>query len=101
MSANESTKGFYFGFFWVFFMSSELLGNAVGGYIITQASGPLFFLIMGGISLSAVFAFSFTILPNSNEIDDDSTLGEIKTSIDAPVGIIADIKSTINLIFDK
>ena len=56
---------------------------------------------MGGISLSAVFAFSFIILPNSNEIDDDSTLGEMKTSIDAPVGIIADIKSTINLIFDK
>jgi hypothetical protein len=63
LCATESTKGFYFGFFWVFFMTSELAGNAVGGEIITRTSGPKFYLFMGGIMLIAVIAFCFVIVP--------------------------------------
>ena len=44
-------------------MTSELLGNAVGGEIITKENGPTFFLIMGGIMLVAVFGFCFVIVP--------------------------------------
>lgn len=44
-------------------MTSELLGNAVGGFIITRTNGPLFFIIMGGIMLVAVFGFCFIVVP--------------------------------------
>ena len=45
--ASRETQGFYFAHFWAFYMSSQVVGNAVGGFMIEQTSGPMFFFLMG------------------------------------------------------
>jgi len=49
LCATDDTRGFYFGLFWSIYMSSQIFGNFTGAIIITRASGPTFFLIMGAI----------------------------------------------------
>ena len=55
-------------------MCSNIVGNAIGGVIIVQTSGPWFFGIMGLIMLVAVFGFTFVIVPPHRETE----LGSIK-----------------------
>jgi MFS family permease len=63
LCASEENKGFFFGFFWSIYMTSQIIGNGIGGIIIVQTSGPWFFAIMGFIMLGAVFGFTFVIVP--------------------------------------
>ena len=51
------TKGFYFGYCWALFMTSEIIGNWMGSILILESSGPSFFLIMGSIMVVAVLSF--------------------------------------------
>lgn len=44
-------------------MFSEIIGNFVGGLIITRSSGPFFFILNGGISLIAGVGFMFQMQP--------------------------------------
>jgi len=44
-------------------MTSQIIGNAIGGIIIVKTSGPWFFAIMGFIMLLAVIGFTFVIVP--------------------------------------
>ena len=55
--ATETTKGFYFGYFWAWYMSSQIFGNLIGAYIIEDTSGPSFFAIMSLIMFIAVLGF--------------------------------------------
>lgn len=45
-------------------MSSQIFGNLIGASIITQTSGPSFFLIMGLIMIFCVCCFYFLRKPN-------------------------------------
>lgn len=68
LCANEHTKGFFFALFWAFYMASQIFGNFAGAIIITRASGPIFFFIMGLIMLLSVIGYIFVKHPK----DDDS-----------------------------
>ena len=61
--ASETTKGFYFGYFWAWYMSSQIFGNLIGAYIIEDTSGPSFFAIMSMIMFIAVLGFCKLKLP--------------------------------------
>ena len=43
LCANKNTKGFYYGYFWVFYMSSQIFGNYIGALTIEETTGPYFF----------------------------------------------------------
>ena len=51
-------------------MSSQIFGNLVGGLIITHTSGPIFFLIMGIITLVSGLLFLCLKKVNTNETND-------------------------------
>ena len=68
LCATEETKGFFFALFWAFYMASQIFGNFAGAIIITRASGPIFFLIMGLIMLLSVTGYIFVKHPKEDEI---------------------------------
>lgn len=63
LCATEESKGFYFGFFWVFYMSSQIFGNFLGAISIENASGPFFYIMLGCVFLVAVPAYGFLKVP--------------------------------------
>lgn len=65
--ATNNTKGFYFGFFWFMYMSSNIFGNWIGSYLILQTSGPVFFIIMGIIMIIGQTGFLGLQKPKSIE----------------------------------
>lgn len=106
LCAKEETKGFYFGFFWAIYMSSQITGNGIGGYMITSTSGPNFFLAMFGIMTSAVIGFFFVKLPPSQaqvelasmKYTEEKIQAETGKTEEKATGMIADMKSTLALI---
>lgn len=62
--------GFFFAYFWAFYMAAEIFGNLTGAIIITKASGPAFFIIMGVIMIIDVVGFKFLKLPTNVEEDE-------------------------------
>lgn len=36
--ADESTKGFFYGYFWAFYMSSQIIGNIIGAVVLSGSS---------------------------------------------------------------
>ena len=81
--ATPNTKGFYFGYFWAIYMSSQVVGNWIGSILILKTSGPIFFLIMGGIMIFALFGFLIIKKPR---------IYEEEMSVDQ----ITDIRSSVN-----
>ena len=57
--ATEETKGFYFGYFWVWYMSAQIIGNLSGAILILNNPGPEFFGIMGIFAIVVSFGFCF------------------------------------------
>ena len=94
LCSNEDNKGFYFGFFWVLYESSQIFGNLTGALIIENTTGPMFFFIMFCIMVLAVIGFTFIKIPTqvepeeikrvsyhiSEKVDRELSLGETKIS---------------------
>jgi hypothetical protein len=59
LCSTEMTKGFYFGYFWVWNKMAEVLGNLIGALAITKMSQNGFFILMSMIMTvpSAMFMF--------------------------------------------
>jgi hypothetical protein len=74
-------------------MSSQIIGNAIGGYIIVRTSGPEFFIIMGIIMFVPSIALGFVIYPEKEDAAQLSDMKQEKPSM------CQDIKSTLMLIF--
>lgn len=55
--ASDENKGFYIGFFWSWYMGSQIFGNLIGAILITDISGPSFFVVMTAIMFVAVACF--------------------------------------------
>lgn len=70
LCATEATKGFYFGYFWVFYMSGQIFGNLIGAITIEKTSGPGFYLILGCAMLLAVPCFAFMRIPKRSLMDE-------------------------------
>jgi predicted MFS family arabinose efflux permease len=86
-------------------MSSQIIGNAIGGYIITKANGPVFFIIMFGIMLLAVLGFCFVILPPKQihvDLDQMKLMNtNYKDDSAVPPSMLTEMKDTIALICTK
>jgi MFS family permease len=67
MCTHEQTKGFYFGYFWVWYMSAQIIGNLAGAILILDSPGPNFFFIMGIFSFFVCFGFCFIKTPMNME----------------------------------
>lgn len=62
------TKGFYFGYFWAMYMSSQIVGNCVGAVIIKRSMGSEFFIILSVFEVLACLGFVLVRMPT--EIED-------------------------------
>jgi MFS family permease len=59
----SQSKGFYFGYFWVWYMSAQIIGNLTGALIIERSSGVGFFIIMSLMAFAASLLFCCLIMP--------------------------------------
>lgn len=66
LCATEKSKGFYFGFFWVLYMCSQIFGNFLGAQTIEVASGPMFYIILGSMFLVATPMYCFLRVPEKS-----------------------------------
>lgn len=57
LCATEETKGFYFSYFFVIFMVSQIIGNLVAGFVIRLSGQPTYYWSMSGLSLLGCFVF--------------------------------------------
>ena len=67
--ANEKTKGIYYGYFWAFYMSSQVIGNLIGAAVLAGGSYVNFFFIMASLGMFASFLFLFLKKPSTNEVN--------------------------------
>lgn len=71
LSTTNENKGFYFGYFWAYYASSQIFGNLLGALLIEKTTGPTFFLIMGSIMMVAVTGFLFIKYPKNGHKNDN------------------------------
>ena len=72
--AIPKTKGFFYGFFWVMYMSSQVVGSLIGAAIINSGRRQVFFFsTMAVIAALASVSFVFTREPLILETEQDST----------------------------
>lgn len=64
MCGTEETAGFFFGYFWVWYMSTNIVGNWLGSEMIQSESGPEFFFIMSLIMFAGNIGFFFLKKPH-------------------------------------
>eukprot|EP00347_Sterkiella_histriomuscorum_P010332 403376713 len=64
--ATEETKGFFFSYFWVFYMSSQIFGNLIAAYCLRTMSQANMFIILGLISFVSSISSLFLKKPNIN-----------------------------------
>eukprot|EP00347_Sterkiella_histriomuscorum_P020663 403336944 len=57
--SSKETYGLYFSYFWVFYISSQIFGNSIAAYVLSNFSQLAFFAIMGTLALVAAFYFCF------------------------------------------
>ena len=63
MCGTDETAGFFFGYFWAWYMSTNIIGNLLGSEMIKTESGPQFFFIMSLIMFSGNIGFFFLKKP--------------------------------------
>lgn len=66
MCGTEKTAGFYFGYFWIWYMATNIVGNGIGSEMIKSESGPEFFLIMSLIMFAGNVGFLFLRKPHQD-----------------------------------
>ena len=71
--ATPKTKGFFYGFFWVVFMSSQVVGSLIGAAILESGKDQTFFyLALGCLAAVASLSFWFTRDPLVLETEADT-----------------------------
>ena len=64
--AIPKTRGFFYGFFWMVYQSSQVVGSLIGGVLLqNQASQTAFYSLMSILALVASLAFWFTRKPEA------------------------------------
>ena len=59
--ATPKTKGFFYGFFWVVYMSSQVVGSVIGAVILKSGKGQTYFYVSLAI-LAALASLSFFLI---------------------------------------
>jgi len=62
--ATEETKGFFFSYFWVFYMSSQILGSLIAAFTLNTMSQQSLFIILAIISFISSMSFFFMKKPH-------------------------------------
>lgn len=95
LCADESNKGFFNSVFWVFMMACQVIGNVLGGTIITKYKQSTFFT---GFTILALIAAIWMIgLPTPKAYPDDDDDKEVElVSVKAPEAVEADPESKPN-----
>ncbi len=55
--STESTKGFYFGYFWSIYMFSQVIGNLTAAFVLGKLPLSEFYLIMSSLAFLAIICF--------------------------------------------
>ena len=62
--AIHKTRGFFYGFFWMVYMSSQVVGSLLGAVLLSnEKSQTAFYCILSVLALLASLAFGFTRRP--------------------------------------
>ncbi|CDW84340.1 major facilitator superfamily protein [Stylonychia lemnae] len=64
--ATEETKGFFFSYFWLFYMASQIFGNLIAAFCLNSMSQSSMFVILGLISFVSSISSLFLRKPNIN-----------------------------------
>jgi MFS family permease len=63
LCATDSTQGFYFGYNWAIYMTSQVIGNLFGALMIEKLDGAMFFLYNWLMMLLAAVLFCLVVTP--------------------------------------
>lgn len=63
--ATESSKGFYYGYYWVWYESAQIVGNLCAALVIEKLSGVNFFISMAAFMIVSTFGFCFLRTPKN------------------------------------
>ena len=64
--ASEKTKGFCFSYFWIFYMTSQIIGNLLAAYTLGSFNQVSFFIVMAFIAFSGTLSFLLLRQPTIN-----------------------------------
>ena len=63
--ASEKNKGFFFGYFWAFFMGSQIFGNLFAALILGPLSQSTYYIVMTIVAIFGSSIFLFLRKPKS------------------------------------
>ena len=66
LCSTENTRGFLFGYFWVWNKMAEVFGNLAGAVTISRMSQHNFFILMSGLMLVPSLLFLFLRNPKAS-----------------------------------
>eukprot|EP00347_Sterkiella_histriomuscorum_P000222 403376714 len=61
--ATVNNKGFFFGYFWAYYMATQIVGNYVAGLILGKVSQTAYILIMSALTFASALLFFFLKKP--------------------------------------
>jgi MFS family permease len=67
--ATASTKGFYFSYFFVIFMVSQIIGNLVAAFLLKYQGQALYYMVMAVLSASGCCMFWVLKAPREEVIE--------------------------------
>lgn len=71
--ATPKTKGFFYGFFWIVYMSSQVVGSLIGAAILKSGKGQTYFYVsLSILAALASLSFWFTRKPLVLETEADT-----------------------------
>ena len=68
--ACDANQGFYMGYFWAFFMSSQIIGNVVAWGVLKSGTNQSTLFVVFAI-MAVVGSFTFCFLGKPKQVDDD------------------------------
>lgn len=87
--ANEKTKGFFFSYFWMWYMQSQVIGNLVAALLLGSVDQISYFTVMSIFAFTASISFAFLpkpkkiMLTQNLDLSISSTDGDIIQHVDS------------------
>lgn len=93
--ASDANKGFFFGYFWAFFMSSQVLGNLIAALILGHLAQSTYYVIMSIVAFSGTAIFIFLRQPIKGIDDLQPILEDFKKDSNVAISIDKSKEKTI------
>lgn len=74
--ATDENKGFFFGYFWAFFMASQVLGNLIAALILGRLAQSTYYIVMTVAAFSGTLVFLLLRKPEKS-LEDLQKLQEL------------------------